>query len=58
MNTDVLLLATGSLYLTAIAWTIAAPLFDDGASARGSCWPPVAATLLGIAGYVMATTLP
>ena len=55
MNTELLLLATGCLFVMAIAWTIAAPLFDDDTNAQESCWPPVAATLLGIAGYVMAT---
>ena len=54
MNTDVLLLTTGYLYVMAIVWTISAPLFDDGTDTRQSCWPPVAATLLGIVGYLTA----
>ena len=57
MNTDVLLLATGCLYVIAIAWTIAAPLFDDGTNARRSCWPPVTAMLLGIVGHLTAKAL-
>ena len=57
MDTNVLLLATGCLYLMAMAWTIATPLFDDSTNAQLSVWPLATATLLGIAGYLMSTAL-
>ena len=58
MEGDLLLYAAGGLFVTAIAWSIAAPLFDDGGDSRWVMWTLLGATALCLAGHVASGGLP
>ena len=52
MGGDLLLYVAGGLFVTFLAWSVAAPLFDDGGDSRWVLWTLVAAMALALAGHL------
>ena len=52
VEADLLLYVAGNLFLTAIAWSIVAPWFDDSGDSRWVMWTLLGAAALCLAGHV------
>lgn len=54
MEGDLLLYVAGAWFVMFLAWSVVAPLFDDGGDSRWVLWTLVAAMAAALAGHHLA----